>query len=634
MSWNKDNGKLAKASAEEALVEANRAKAQADYIDTKKPLIDKFTGEQTNLQTQINNLVLQKGTDIAEVVQARGGEATLNERFNKTTAQLADTSTQVIEGKRALNYYWLPPIQPHARKDHEGYFTDAFNMKFQDYIDGLFEPIRLANPKYVTRSSLGKDTSGLYDVWKYEFTPVNYEKTIIISSSLHGSEVTLTVTMARFLHYLINEYEKYPELAYIREKVKIVFVPFANPWGTSQAPRTRYNSNGVDLNRNFDYKWADYVGAAPFGHDYKGTSPFSEVETRYMRDLILSYPDAIAHLDLHNTGPSTRHYFVYMPENYKPKTYEQLAAYFTRNISSPDILLNRNPSPSLSNYRYHINGIPSAHPEWCDNMSGGSQYGSEEMTKSLEWLANVIIEHCREFGNVKGSGNGTGNNYSDVKVEANVNVRNFVTNGNFANGKTGWTATGTSNSTSPTADNVYTLVGSGGSNTPSVYGGISVSEPLPIGAKFFVKAKVKCPVGCTKVELKMRDFSSNVNLVIATISNPTPDTFIEIKGNYEMTSLVTAPNFQFMFSFPSTAAATNAQMQVKEVFALNLKTIIPDYTVSQDELNFIFAQTSEWFDGTKSVVFLKQAAKVETYEKDLMLILFKKIKDLEARLIV
>lgn len=95
MAWSKDNSEDALLAADEALLQAKRAEVANEYIDEKKPLIDKFTGEQTNLQTQINDLVLQKGTDIAEVVQARGGEATLNERLNKTTAQLAETTHNI-----------------------------------------------------------------------------------------------------------------------------------------------------------------------------------------------------------------------------------------------------------------------------------------------------------------------------------------------------------------------------------------------------------------------------------------------------------------------------------------------------------------------------------------------------------
>ncbi|WP_419962190.1 glycosyl hydrolase family 28-related protein [Psychrobacillus sp. BM2] len=103
MSWNKDNGKLAKAAAEDALVEADRAKELSDYIDTKKPLIDKFTGEQTNLQAQVNKLVVE-GDSSPQAAQASVGsdgtiyptlKARLDKENNSVTAQLADIAINV-----------------------------------------------------------------------------------------------------------------------------------------------------------------------------------------------------------------------------------------------------------------------------------------------------------------------------------------------------------------------------------------------------------------------------------------------------------------------------------------------------------------------------------------------------------
>ena len=129
----------------------------------------------------------------------------------------------------------------------------------------------------MTRQSLGKDQSGTHDIWAYSFTPKNPKREIVVSSSLHGNEVTLTISMIRLLHYLVNESDKYPLLAQLREEVTIHYIPFANPWGASQKPRTRYNSRGVDLNRNFSHGWDNFASGTPYGHDYKGcllyTSP-------------------------------------------------------------------------------------------------------------------------------------------------------------------------------------------------------------------------------------------------------------------------------------------------------------------------------------------------------------------------
>lgn len=49
---------------------------------------------------------------------------------------------------------------------------------------------------------------------------------------------------------------------------------------------------GVDLNRNFGYKWGhDNEGSSPkkCAEDYRGPTPFSEPETRAIRDFLNSF---------------------------------------------------------------------------------------------------------------------------------------------------------------------------------------------------------------------------------------------------------------------------------------------------------------------------------------------------------
>lgn len=88
------DGPLVIAEAKDA---AEFAREQGDYVAEKKPLIDKFTGEQTNLQTQLDEV--SRGATNAETSQARVDtegvpHATLKTRLdtemNSVTSQLAE----------------------------------------------------------------------------------------------------------------------------------------------------------------------------------------------------------------------------------------------------------------------------------------------------------------------------------------------------------------------------------------------------------------------------------------------------------------------------------------------------------------------------------------------------------------
>lgn len=88
--------------------------------------------------------------------------------------------------------------------------------------------------------------------------------------------------------FLINEYLK------TKESSNLLFIPCLNPDG--KALNTRQNSNNVDLNRNFPTKnWILADNPQYFG----GTSPASEIETKFLVEIIEKYsPKAI--LTLHS----------------------------------------------------------------------------------------------------------------------------------------------------------------------------------------------------------------------------------------------------------------------------------------------------------------------------------------------
>ena len=87
--------------------------------------------------------------------------------------------------------------------------------------------------------------------------------------------------------YLINKYlEEVDESG-------MLFIPELNPDGKDKG--TRVNSNGVDINRNFPTKNWELSSKDNY---YGGDSPASEIETRFLIDVIEEYKPSLI-LTLH-----------------------------------------------------------------------------------------------------------------------------------------------------------------------------------------------------------------------------------------------------------------------------------------------------------------------------------------------
>jgi murein tripeptide amidase MpaA len=73
-------------------------------------------------------------------------------------------------------------------------------------------------------------------------------------------------------------------------------------WRKNMNPNPGAPCKGVDLNRNFDFLWASGIGtsAQSCAEIYKGSSAFSEPETRNVRSLITAYPQIGWMVDVHS----------------------------------------------------------------------------------------------------------------------------------------------------------------------------------------------------------------------------------------------------------------------------------------------------------------------------------------------
>ena len=73
-----------------------------------------------------------------------------------------------------------------------GSFADI-TWTYPEIIEHLYEPLRARYPDYMTRRVIGRDTTGEYEIWAYEWTPPRHDRTIYIQSGVHVIETALVV---------------------------------------------------------------------------------------------------------------------------------------------------------------------------------------------------------------------------------------------------------------------------------------------------------------------------------------------------------------------------------------------------------------------------------------------------------
>ncbi|AJK28081.1 zinc carboxypeptidase [Bacillus phage Palmer] len=306
--------------------------------------------------------------------------------------EMNDKVTQIEEVGTDPGAFWIPPTQPAMPWGANG-VPDSTSRSPEAFVQGLYEPYRKKNSRYITRTLLGKDQSDTWNIWRYELTPKHYTKTIVVSAGTHGNEYTASFALARFFYHLVNDWKNYPQLEYIRKNVRLIVHPINNPW--SFANNNRRNSRGVDLNRNMEYLWTYINGASfqPGGTYYKGTAPFSERESQLFRDSMAEMGEALSYIDFHTINTIEAEHIVFTPR-YIPQYREIFEDNIARLFKTGNRIVDGTTAmPTLALHAATTHNMTTANPEWYNGLYGGNR-DSVEMTEALKWFGNVIIKAC------------------------------------------------------------------------------------------------------------------------------------------------------------------------------------------------------------------------------------------------
>eukprot|EP00899_Mesostigma_viride_P014261 jgi/Mesvir1/22836/Mv20096-RA.1 len=207
---------------------------------------------------------------------------------------------------------WSPgdlPSQPILRGSLNGFLTYTEVLAFQvklatQYPHLVSDPVKIGYssppysiPIYATRMTASK----AYGTEISQFEPA---VTAMVTSMLHARDPASLHTTVALARYMAREYGHDMDITYLLDNGVVWLVFIANPSGYEQnreeheagtaLPMHHMNTAfpcPVDLNHNFGYKWgSDKDGPTSNCHDdeYRGTAPFSEPESRALRDFVIA----------------------------------------------------------------------------------------------------------------------------------------------------------------------------------------------------------------------------------------------------------------------------------------------------------------------------------------------------------
>ena len=257
----------------------------------------------------------------------------------------------------------------------------------EKFFDNMYEPLRKKYPDYITRSSIGKDATGKYDMYCYVYEPEDYKTTMFLVGGTHGDEEVGYFALAKTMQLIADATPEDVLLYELRQKVRFVVIPIVNVWSVSNS-HSRYNGNGQDLNR-------DYAN-------------LTQQESQNVMACFAQYAkDVSVVMDFHIANASPTNVALYF--NFINFTDNAVANYKTTNhmyhryleIGHANINtdLSRVPGSYAKGSQYFEGriwnqyGVPTITVEYLTTQNFPVEFSSECMTLAVETYINFILQN-------------------------------------------------------------------------------------------------------------------------------------------------------------------------------------------------------------------------------------------------
>jgi len=270
--------------------------------------LDDFRREGDGIVGVLNNREIQKLAELGFTYSVQIEDMIKNYEEN---IRLPDDRLPALQKRMKAQY----GIKGFEFGSMGGYYT------FDEILVEL-DSMRMLYPHLITvKKSVGKSLEGR-DIWMVKISDnpdsTEDEPEVFFNSLIHAKEPQSMASLMYFMYYLLENYGSNPLVTYLVDNREMYFIPVINPDGYVYNEQTHpkgggywrknkrdNNGNGVfeesydgvDLNRNFGFKWGyDDLGSSanPSSLSYRGAAPFSEPESRVIRDFCTNHNFQIA----------------------------------------------------------------------------------------------------------------------------------------------------------------------------------------------------------------------------------------------------------------------------------------------------------------------------------------------------
>lgn len=191
-------------------------------------------------------------------------------------------------------------------------YEDAVAPDLQEFLDQLLAE----HPGMISAEVIGRSQAEGRDIEAYTISagPAadgGAKPAVFFTGMCHAREWISPMTVLYMMDRLLDGYGSDAAITAALDGVDVMVVPISNPdgyvfsWESQRFWRkTRRNNGngtfGVDWNRNFSVGYGLGSSGSTNSDTYRGTSPFSEAETRAIRDFVNDHPRIVAHVDVHS----------------------------------------------------------------------------------------------------------------------------------------------------------------------------------------------------------------------------------------------------------------------------------------------------------------------------------------------